>query len=853
MASELGREGVFAQLVDDVVGNVADGLSVHVVGPHGSGRSELLQLVADRLDDDGHTVMRLHGNPAWRQEPFAALVAAGVGPASAPGPRRSVGEMSVALSQQLRGAVVLVCDDADDLDLQSVGALLAVHQQRGLTAVTGSRPRVPVRRESLMLGITPAVRVRMPVLDIDTVHGVCRSVLGGPVDASTVARITMKSGGLHGLVRAIATVGRQAGSLRLQDGVWTAPGVLWSEQLAAAVAHYLADADQGVWDGATTLALTGPLPLDEAEKLVDRQLLDRLFTSGLVTYSDDGAMGVVGIFPPLLGDYLRREGSPFGLAQSRDVIDRAGILPAPSVRGDLDPDPVTGGNAAVLNQRLARDAAQSVARCRKEWQLDPRPETALDLVVALRAAGAPAWEIEYVARDTPLGPESEPAAMLVTWRVYWLAVDQKDLAGALTLLDEHAPALPRFATLLRATRDHLIFLRDRVPESDVVRLAESTEGTEEPVSTEARTCLRVELLLGAGKTEQARAVLASFQPEHRVFISDSTILTGLAAVLAGDLAVGVSHAREQLREANLRRSPGSAQAHSYVAVLGLGISGQLAEASQLMFGTLSMTTVAAFRDIYHTGLLVLGAEIAIGQGRADHARALAAQATAADTGSGPYPGMDPGIIEGLLPEATSEARGDLWRTVDSRLERGYVPSALFLAAEAVERMADADRARVVRDRAEETESPLLQALGRYVLAAATDDEAALATVADEFAALAAGLYAFRAAVGRALALRHLGRSAEAAEVADEVWRRSAFAGYVRAGLFARLHEDIGLSPREYEILAMLGDQLTTAKIALTLQMSLRTAETHVHNISRKVGLSGREQLARAAIGWLRPA
>src|SRR5262245_51337468 len=150
MVSELGREGVFARLVDDVVGYIGDGLSVHLVGLHGSGRSELLGLVADRLDDGGRTVLRLHGNPAWRQEPFAGLAAAGIGPATAPGPRRSVGGMSVALSQQLRGSVVMVCDDADDLDLQTVGALLTVHQQRGLVAVTGSRPRLPVRRDSLM-------------------------------------------------------------------------------------------------------------------------------------------------------------------------------------------------------------------------------------------------------------------------------------------------------------------------------------------------------------------------------------------------------------------------------------------------------------------------------------------------------------------------------------------------------------------------------------------------------------------------------------------------------------------------------------------------------------------------------
>src|SRR5918997_3936308 len=268
MESEVGREGVFVRTVDEAVSFVEEGLSVHVVGPHGSGRSELLGLIADRLDDEGATILRLFGNPAWRNEPFAALVAAGVGPASAPGPRRSVSEISAALAQQLRsGKVVVVCDDADDLDLQTVGALVTVHRQRRLVAVTASRPHLPVPSDSLMLGLTPAVRLRPPVLDVDEVHTICRAVLGGPVGASALARITTKAGGLAGLVRAIVAVGRATGVLQQRDGVWTVPGDLWTPHLGAAVEHYLAGVDEDVWDGATALAVTGPVPLEEAEGL----------------------------------------------------------------------------------------------------------------------------------------------------------------------------------------------------------------------------------------------------------------------------------------------------------------------------------------------------------------------------------------------------------------------------------------------------------------------------------------------------------------------------------------------------------------------------------------------------------
>lgn len=846
--TEFDREGIFAGMVDETTGFLGDDLSVHLVGPHGSGRSEILDLIADRLDDEGTTVLRLYGNPAWRQEPFAALVAAGIGPATAPGPRRSVGEMSTALTQQLRGGrVIVVCDDADDLDPQTIGALLTVHQQRRLLAVTSSRPQLPVRPDSLMLGLTPAIRLRTPELDVHGVHTLCRTVLGGPVDAGTLARITMKSGGLPGLVRAIVTVSRRSGRMVLRNGLWTLPGGLWSEHLAAAVEHYLGDADRELWDGATTLALTGPVRLDEAEKLVDRPTLDRLFTTGLVHYTEDRSVGVVGLFPPLLAEFLLREGSPFGLSHARELIDRGDLLPAAyDEAGAFDAGRAVVADAAVLNQHTARRAAETVSRARSAWQLEPGPATALPLLIALRAISARRSEIEYVLVTTPMD-RTEDAAMLVTWQAQWLALDQDDLPAALALLTHHAPGLPRYAALFDLTSAHLTYLRDRVPNPPDPALAD-----DEPRAREALTVVRAELLLGAGLVDQARELLAGFEPGHGMFATNAVILTALTDVLAGDLERGIRYADDQLTAALNRSSTATALALSYAGILGLGITGRLGDASQLLFRTLSMTTLAALQEVFHTGVLVLGAEIALNQGRTAYSRALAAQASGGGVG-GPYPGMDPRVVDGLLGDAPAEARTGLWELVDDRLERGYVTGAVFLAAEAVERVNDDTRASEIRGRAAATESPLLRLLGDYVKATSDADEAALAEIGDRFAALGAGLYVLRTAISRAVALRRLGRTEEAADQADRAWELSTVVGYERAGVFARLQEEVALSARELEILSLISTRWTTADVASELEMSTRTVETHLHNISRKAGLSGREQLARAATTWLRPA
>jgi DNA-binding CsgD family transcriptional regulator len=835
MTSGPGREGVFLRTVEEAVDFVRQGLSVHVVGPHGSGRTELLGLVADRLEDDGWTILRLFGNPAWRQDPFAALVAAGVGASSgpanapaAPGPRRTVGDMSAALAQQLRGGrVVVVVDDAEDLDLASVGALLAAHHQRRLVAVTASRPQLPVRPESLLLGLNPCVRLRPPVLDVDEVHATCRAILGGPVEVTTLARITTQSGGLAGLVRAIATIGRSTGALQLADGVWRAPGWLWTPHLGAAVEHYLAGAEGEVRDAATNLAVSGPVPLEEADRLVGRAMLDRLFSTGLVHSTE----GVVGLFPPLLAEYLKREGSAFGLTDQ--ALDLPPTVPPVTIGRAV------GADAAVRNQRMVSRAASDVTRLQAIWQADPSPETAMPLLVAMRAAARTPAEIEYVVTATPARSSFADARMR-SWHATWTAVDQGRLAQALELLDEASARMPDQRRFFEVTRAHVVFLRDRVPPAE---LLQDLRGTAE-ADDELLRVLDVELLLAAGRPQEASALLDGFHPTGRVATGQAMLLGSLAAVMSGDLDGGVARARRGYSQAVGSRNPGLQQAHTYTAVLGLGLAGRLLDAAQILFDALSAGTVASYRDVYHTGMLVLGSTIAIAQGRTEYATALAAQAQAAYSGRGPFPGMDPRVLRARLEESS------LWPIVDDRLERGYLASAVFLAVDAAEVEPDPARGRQIRALGDAMEGTLLPALARYAGAAAAEEEASLVEAAEALAATGAVLYAVRAEVTRGLLLRRTGRAEQAADLVARAWENSTAAGLERAGLFTRMHRDVGLSARELEIVQLLALPMSTQDVARHLQMSVRTVETHVHNASRKLGVSGRDPLVHAVTTWL---
>ncbi len=60
----------------------------------------------------------------------------------------------------------------------------------------------------------------------------------------------------------------------------------------------------------------------------------------------------------------------------------------------------------------------------------------------------------------------------------------------------------------------------------------------------------------------------------------------------------------------------------------------------------------------------------------------------------------------------------------------------------------------------------------------------------------------------------------------------------------------GLTPRESEVLGLLGQGLSNAQIARTLYISEKTASVHVSNILRKLGVTSRVQAATAAAALL---
>jgi DNA-binding CsgD family transcriptional regulator len=56
----------------------------------------------------------------------------------------------------------------------------------------------------------------------------------------------------------------------------------------------------------------------------------------------------------------------------------------------------------------------------------------------------------------------------------------------------------------------------------------------------------------------------------------------------------------------------------------------------------------------------------------------------------------------------------------------------------------------------------------------------------------------------------------------------------------------GASDREAEVLALLGEHLSHAEIAARLFISVRTVESHVASLRRKLGVAGHRELIQLA-------
>ncbi|MCL2464013.1 MAG: LuxR C-terminal-related transcriptional regulator [Micrococcales bacterium] len=835
-----------AEVVDDIVGYLSDAISVNLVGLRGSGRSQVARLVADRLRESGCAVVTISGIATLRDRPLAVLALAGV--EVPPGAAASAisGAVTALARQMAPRRSVLVIDDADDLDPVTSGAVVAAYARQRFAVL--SVTRLPGRRQpagrSLTAEFQPGVRVALEPLTFDQLHRIIHQMLSGLVDSATIARIATLSGGLPGLVGAIVDTGRRTGAITEDRGLWQAKGELWHNRLAQAVDPLLVDLADEDLEALTKLSFAGTIAVADAQQLVPAPAFARLDEQGLLQVVATSAGSLVGVFPPLVAEYLRRTGGTTTQLFALDVPGRhsSGSLVTPRLS-------LTSSHAAILNVRIVEYWRAEVDALRAAWRADPGVENAVSLLDALNASSAEPEEIASVLADTRL-VDADPMwyARFISWTAVHQALVLDDLDGARKVLARQRKAHPQFAAQQRAIEASLELLAGKMPD---VKLLKSDDPEDDPLGAEGVAAMRVAALAAQGRTADALAVSPDVTPQHPYYIENYRVGVGLARVLHGDFDAGIEWALRAMTEAENALDLGEIHAHAYVAALGMAFAGRLDDLDALFGPVLTLSGTTMLTDQYRIGVLNLAALAAGWRGRMDYGWSLSVQAQTTGHRQGPFPAMLHGVTPAMAdPQDDWKAAGErLWQAVQERFDKGFVAAGIAAAITAVEVAPDVARAATVVEQAHSTQSPFLVALGDYIAATAGRDPETLAECAADLWARGARVHSVKASVTRALALRERGEIEASIRQAEKAWTRASefFPGC--RGLFYRLGVAVGLNAREREIARMLANGMTGPSIAASLGLSARTVENYLFSAYRKLGSEGRDDLVRAVSTW----
>jgi DNA-binding CsgD family transcriptional regulator len=588
--------------------------------------------------------------------------------------------------------------------------------------------------------------------------------------------------------------------------------------------------------------LVGTTKAADALDLVGAEAFGALDEAGLLQVIGDNADPLVGIFPPMMAEYLRLETNISGRLQLNSEIGAN----LPLCRVDPYDSAFSVYNSAILSTRIREHWLAESALLRETWEAKPVAERAVPLLMAMHAASADPDQIFAVIERTNIARSEELWRLrLVLWQAVYRAVAMKDLPAALKLLDSKRKALSEFASTLEVVKAHLTFLEDRVPDYESLEF----NAEDAPFAKDIYNGVRAECLLAQGRTEDALALMDTYDPDYPSYAHHAEIYRGLALMFSDRVEEGIEYASVQLRKAQDSLEPGLIQSFGYVTCFGLSLMGRFHEVDTVASSILTLTGVTTLHELFQRGLLTLSALAASWDGRSDYAKRLADQAQTFNK-LGPFPAMLSAVAPDMVYRHDEEAAENLWMAADNRLERGYVMAAVLAAAAAVEQRPDADRAAKIYEAAHKTQSRLVRAMGSYVQAASHMDAGELRGALAELKDSGTAVHILRAGVRLAVVLREQGLFDDAADAADEAWRSVAAPENVRRSMFAPLIAMVDLSARELEIAHLITQGLVPADVALGLSLSVRTVENHISNIYRKLGVSSRLRLRQIMSTWL---
>ncbi|MGH3840914.1 MAG: LuxR C-terminal-related transcriptional regulator [Pseudonocardiaceae bacterium] len=847
----------------------ADRGAIVLAGAAGVGKTRLAVECLDLAATRGFVPLRVSATQGAAGLPFGAF--ASVVPDLAPSTDllevlRRIADAIVGRGQGKRVAILV--DDAHLLDEPSAALtqLLATTEQTFVLATLRSGEQAPAAVVALWKDEL-AERIELYPFAAHEVEELLTAALGGPVDGAMVHLLHRRTQGNVLFLREVVLGASESGVLCHEEGIWRLAGILpASSRLVEIIGTRLSGLDERGRHTLEVLALGEPLEVELLQVVQNQVDLESLERRGLVRIEQDGRRLNARLAHPLYGEVLRARLSRLRSRVSARALAQALVAVGARRRGDtlrLAVWSLEGGGSVQPDLMYS---AASTARQRYDFRLAERLaraavgagagfEAGLLLAQLCWLQGRAEEAEQHLGELVAAATTDVQRALLATTRIGVLDWALKQTDAALEVAEEAEAAIgdascrdqitAERARILGRSGRHgaaialAVPLLDRVSGRALVSACFAV-GTSMGVAGQAAGAIDA-AERGLGAHLQLTGPALPFGPYlHQVIRCAALLYAGCLAEAGAFADVEYDKAVEE----------GSVEARSFFAWLRGWVA--LAEGRVAAAARLTGESAGVFREMRWL-LWVRNALMIRAHALALHGDVQTARAVLAELDGLRVPPLE--ICGPEVPRArawTEVAGGDIAQGCIHLREAAAM--AQQSGAYALESAAVHDLARLghaaaalprLRELAGVVEGPLAPARAAHATALAAEDAAGLEMSSASFDACGAVLLAAEASADAAVAWRRKGqlRKATGAER-----RTSALAARCEGARTPALTTTVlartALTPRQLEIARLAAAGLANKEIAARLCLSHRTVENNLHAAYEKLGVTGRDGLAR---------
>lgn len=771
------RRKQFSHTVD----SVARGVSVHITGDYGSGRSHFLAKIATHFTQRRWSVVSLKGTAVQLGDPVAPFSLAGV-------EGTSPTDIIAGMSEVLGGNGVILVDDFDHLDAPARAIIDRVRDATDTPVVStsatgfgGTRSPTFARVRRVEFGATPYADFVCAVQDTVNVE---------LAPAAAAALFTYAAGNI-GLGIVVAETSIIERRVRLSDGqVGFIADDLWSDSLAPLAESVFAAESAAEREMVSTIAVAGSVDFDDLMD-EDYDTASRLIQRNMLQVHSLGERKIATVRYPVVADLLRAQ------------------RPAPKEPG-YSPGADWVGPFLSLTYERSRAA---LADAQEAWSRSPTLGTAANLMAVMRSGYFCAVDVESVIAASRDGPGSDDEARRWAFEVVVYLVALRRTPDAVEAeLERLRKARPSIGVDLKAWA---AFSAGTAGQMGLVPAFTEEERRE----TEPR---RFELYAAVIDGRLADAQDIDVYPD--IETPSSTLIRLIDSI--GQAAMGthsLSAAAADIAEARDRHDIDGMISASYVGAVAALVAGSWSTIASLATAVEPLVRYGDVPPPLMSGLRAISGAVT-----------PPARRPKLVPDRGPLPGLHPGYadVAALVGDGDFALAANALKTIgDEHWHDGANLAAAF--AYFIGIIMDPADARSDRlERIAAIQGPAMATVHRHAVALLSHEVPPLVDSVREIMH-EYGLPAASESLDRAArSLRRFGMNADADALVREFDDFEDTSGWSRGVL----------TDREREIASMAVGGMTNAAIAAALFISIRTVESHLARAMRKLGVRRRAEL-----------